>query len=81
MSYKNITVATTLRCDLLIENCLTVVIKASKTIKPIVEAQILTYMKLFEAPQGLIINFNCLNICNDGQKTFVNDLMKAIQPN
>ena len=76
--YKNVTVATTLRCDLLIENCLAVEIKASKNIEPIVEAQILTYMKLLEAPQGLIINFNCLNIFNDGQKTLVNDFYRYL---
>lgn len=77
--YKNITVATTLRCDLLIENCLAVEIKATKNIEPIVEAQILTYMKLLEAPQGLIINFNCINIFNDGQKTFVNDFYRYLE--
>ncbi len=44
--YKGIEVATNLRCDLLIENCLAVEIKASNTIEPIFEAQILTYMKI-----------------------------------
>lgn len=78
VSYKDITVATTLRCDLLIENCLVVEIKASKIIEPIAEAQILTYMKLLEAPQGLIINFNSTNIFNDGQKTFVNDFYRYL---
>lgn len=77
--YKDIVVATTLRCDLLIENCLAVEIKASKTIEPIAEAQILTYMKLLEVAQGLIINFNSVNIFNDGQKTFVNDLYRYIR--
>lgn len=59
---KEIEVASSLRCDFFIENCLTVEIKASKTIEPIFEAQILTYMKSLEVPQGLIINFNCVNI-------------------
>jgi GxxExxY protein len=76
--YKDIIVATTLRCDLLIEDCLVVEIKASKIIEPIAEAQILTYMKLLEAPQGLIINFNSTNIFNDGQKTFVNDFYRYL---
>jgi len=76
--YKNIAVATTLRCDLLIEDCLVVEIKASKIIEPIAEAQILTYMKLLEAPQGLIINFNSTNIFHDGQKTFVNDFYRYL---
>jgi len=77
--YKNINVATYLRCDLFIEGCLAVEIKASKTIEPIFEAQILTYMKLLEAPQGLIINFNSVNIFNEGQKTFVNDFYRTLE--
>ncbi|GGE58433.1 GxxExxY protein [Pedobacter psychrotolerans] len=76
--YKEIEIATYLRSDLFIEGCLAVEIKASKTIEPIFEAQILTYMKLLEAPQGLIINFNCVNIFNDGQKTFVNDFYRNL---
>lgn len=77
--YKDINVATYLRCDLFIEGCLTVEIKASKTIEPIFEAQILTYMKLLEAPQGIIINFNSVNIFNEGQKTFVNDFYRPLE--
>lgn len=77
--YKDINVATNLRCDLFIEGCLTVEIKASKTIEPIFEAQILTYMKLLEAPQGIIINFNSVNIFNEGQKTFVNDFYRPLE--
>ena len=77
--YKEIEVATNLRCDLFVENCLTVEIKASKTIEPIFEAQILTYMKLLEAPQGLIINFNCVNIFSDGQKTYINDFYRFLE--
>lgn len=76
--YKEIEIATYLRSDLLIEGCLVVEIKASKAIEPIFEAQVLTYMKLLEAPQGLIINFNCVNIFNDGQKTFVNDFYRGL---
>ncbi|MET0573869.1 MAG: GxxExxY protein [Pedobacter agri] len=48
-------------------------VNASKTIAPIFEAQTLTYMKLIEAPQGLILNFNCVNIFSEVQKKFIND--------
>lgn len=77
--YKEIEVATNLRCDLFVENCLAVEIKAFKTIEPIFEAQIITYMKLLEAPQGLIINFNCVNIFSDGQKTYINDFYRFLE--
>jgi len=36
-------------------------------------------MKLLEAPKGLIINLNCLNIFNKGQKTFVNDFYRYLE--
>ena len=78
VTYKGIVVATTLRCDLLVENCLAVEIKSAKMIEPIYEAQLLTYMKLLEAPQGLLINFNCINIFRDGQKTFVNEFYRYL---
>ncbi|MBC6110229.1 GxxExxY protein [Pedobacter fastidiosus] len=77
--YKDIVVATTLRCDLVVENNLAVEIKSTKAIEPIYEAQLLTYMKLLNVPQGLIINFNCINIFSSGQKTFVNDLYRYLE--
>lgn len=78
VTYKDIIVATTFRCDLFVANCLAVELKSSKSIEPIYEATLLTYMKLLEAPQGLIINFNCVNIFHDGQKTFVNDFYRYL---
>jgi hypothetical protein len=43
------------------------------------EAQLLTYMKLPDAPKGLLINFNSTNIFKYGQKTFVNELFRDLQ--
>lgn len=40
---------------------------------PIHKAQILTYMKILNAPVGLLINFNCTNIIHNGKKPFVNE--------
>ncbi|MGC9344693.1 MAG: GxxExxY protein [Bacteroidales bacterium] len=45
---------------------------------PIHEAQILTYMRLLNAPKGLLINFNTTNIFKEGQRTFVNELYQAL---
>lgn len=56
------------RCDLFVENCLVVELKAVNEINPIFEAQLLTYMKLLKAPKGILINFNCSNIFYEGQK-------------
>ncbi|WP_443945176.1 GxxExxY protein [Pedobacter sp. AW1-32] len=76
--YKEIEVNTNLKCDLFVDNLLVVELKAVTKMEPIFEAQILTYMKLLEAPQGLLINFNTVNIFNQGQKTFVNDFYRFL---
>jgi GxxExxY protein len=61
------------RCDLFIENCLVVELKAVQELNNVFEAQLLTYMKLLKCPKGLLINFNCSNKFKEGQKTFVNE--------
>jgi GxxExxY protein len=72
-------IETELRCDLLVENSLVVELKAVDKILPIHQAQILTYMKLLNAPQGLIINFNVTDIFKEGQKSFVNELYRKLK--
>ena len=66
------------RCDLFIENCIVVVLKAAVELNAIVEAQLLTYMNLLKAPKGIIINFCCNNIFKEGQKTFSNEYFKQL---
>ncbi|HQZ83370.1 MAG TPA: GxxExxY protein [Pyrinomonadaceae bacterium] len=76
--FKGINLETDLRCDLLIEGILVVELKSVAALTPIHEAQLLTYMKLLEAPKGLLVNFNCVNIFKEGQKTFVNEFFRAL---
>ncbi len=71
--YKNKELEIDFKCDLYIEKCLVVELKAVTEINSIHEAQLLTYMKLLKAPKGILINFNCYNIFKEGQKTFVNE--------
>ncbi|MGV0994553.1 GxxExxY protein [Empedobacter falsenii] len=61
------------RCDLYVENSIVVELKAVQDIVPAYEAQLLTYMKLLKCPKGILINFNCFNIFNEGQKTYINE--------
>ncbi|MFV0218138.1 GxxExxY protein [Empedobacter falsenii] len=61
------------RCDLYVENSIVVELKAVQDIVLAYEAQLLTYMKLQKCPKGILINFNCFNIFNEGQKTYVNE--------
>ncbi|REJ70830.1 MAG: GxxExxY protein [Planctomycetota bacterium] len=55
--YKNISFSEILRCDLLVENCLLVELNCVQQIVPVHKAQVLTYMKLLNAPLGLLLNF------------------------
>lgn len=76
--YKEKELISDFRCDLLVENLVIVELKAIAEIHPIIEAQILNYMKLTKSPKGILINFNCSNIFKDGQKTFVNEYYKNL---
>jgi GxxExxY protein len=76
--YKNREIDIDFRCDLFIENCVVVELKAVHEIKNVFEAQLLTYMKLLKSPKGILINFNCSNIFKNGQKTFVNEYFSKL---
>ncbi len=76
--YKGKQMTTQFRCDLYIENCLVIELKAQEKILPIHEAQILTYMKLLKAPKGVLYNFNVTNLFREGQKTYVNEYFRML---
>ncbi len=76
--YNNKELKIDFRCDLFVEDCLVVELKAVQEIIPLYHTQILTYMKLLEAPKGILINFTCSNIFKNGQKTFVNEFFKNL---
>lgn len=73
INYKGTRLETNLRVDLIIENCMILELKSIEKILPIHEAQILSYMKILQAPVGLLINFNSTNIIQNGKKPFVNE--------
>jgi GxxExxY protein len=78
IEYKGLALEADLRLDFFIENILPVEIKAVEYILPVHEAQIISYLKLLEKPQGLLINFNVINIFYEGQKTYVNELYRNL---
>ncbi|WP_281231147.1 GxxExxY protein [Flavobacterium gelatinilyticum] len=79
IEYKGLKLESDLRCDLFIENCLVLELKAVDQIIPIHVAKLMSYMKLLESPIGLMINFNVTNIYHEGQKTYVNDLYRWLE--
>ena len=72
--YKGLQLETQLRLDVLVEDLILVELKAVEYLIAIHDAKLLTYMKLMNKPKGILINFNCINIFKEGQKTFVNQL-------
>lgn len=66
--YKGTRVENAYRIDLLIEDWLVVEIKAIDQLLPVHQAQVLTYLKLSGARQGLLINFNSSRL-KDGIKS------------
>jgi len=58
ITYKDLVFEESLRCDVLIESCLLVEAKCVQQVLPIHKAQLLSYMKLFNVPVGLLINFH-----------------------
>ena len=74
MVYKGITVDTDLRYDVLVEDLVITELKSADAIAPIHLSITLTYMGLLEKAKGVIINFNCVNIFKEGQRTLVNHL-------
>jgi len=79
VSYKEKALNIDFRCDLLVENCLIVELKAVNDHNPLFEAQLLTYMKLLRIPKGLLINFNSSNIFYEGQRTLVNEYFHLLK--
>ena len=78
VNYKGKKLDIDFRCDLFVENCIVVELKAANETNAIFEAQLLTYMKLLKCPKGILINFNCFNIYKEGQKTFVNEYFSKL---
>jgi GxxExxY protein len=70
--YDKITMDVDLRLDLLVDDSIIVELKAVENMLPVHEAQLLTYMKLLQKPQGLLINFNTDNITKS-MKPFINE--------
>ncbi len=70
--YDEIIMDADLRLDLLVDDLVIIELKAIENLLPVHEAQLLTYMKLLQKPQGLLINFFTDNITKT-MKPFVNE--------
>jgi len=78
VEFKGIYLDCDFRLDLLVEDMIVVEHKAVESLLPIHDAQLLTYLKLFNKPKGILLNFNCTNIFKKGQKTMVTELYSQL---
>ena len=78
IQYKDLELDTELRLDVLVEDILCVELKAQEGLLPIHDAILLSYMQMLQKPKGILINFHCVNIFKEGQKTLVNDLFARL---
>ena len=78
LNFRGLNLDCELRFDLLVNDLIIVELKTVESFMPIHEAQLLTYLKLLKKPKGILINFNCINIFKEGQKTFVNEHFRAL---
>ncbi|MDD2605852.1 MAG: GxxExxY protein [Desulfobacteraceae bacterium] len=62
VEYKGYTFEEPLRLDMLVEDCLLLELKSVEKIHPMHKAQLLSYMKLIDAPVGLLLNFHELRM-------------------
>ncbi len=76
--YKGFDLDIDFRCDFWVEDILVVEIKSCDEVHPIHIAKLINYMNLLESPKGLMINFNVINLYQDGHKTYVNDLYRKL---
>jgi len=78
IKYKDVELDADLRFDVLVNELITVELKAVDFMFPIFEAKLMTYMKLLEKPKGLLINFNTRNIASEGIKSVVNHYFSTL---
>lgn len=78
LEYKGLELDTELRLDVLVEDILCVELKAQEGLLPIHDAVLLSYMQMLQKPKGILINFHCVNIFKDGQRTLVNTLFSLL---
>lgn len=69
--YKQIAIAAGYRIDLIVENEIVVEVKSVDRLLSVHDAQVLTYLRLINAPAGLLIDFNVPKLL-DGLKRIIN---------
>lgn len=78
LEYKGLVFDDVLKMDFLINKCLVVELKAVETVLPVHKAQVLSYMKLINAPLGLLINFHELYLKNGVHRLILQSSLRSL---
>ena len=78
LQYKGFELNTALRSDVFVEDILSAELKAQEGILTVHNAILLSYIQMLQKPKGILINFHCVNIFKEGQKTLVNNLFPLL---
>ena len=70
--YKGIRLDCGYKIDIIVNDFVIIELKAVEKLLPIHDAQLLTYLKLYKRPLGLLLNFN-VPVMKDGIKRLVNN--------
>ncbi|MFE3871579.1 GxxExxY protein [Flavobacterium sp. ZS1P70] len=70
---KDLNLTTDFRCDLFVENCIMLELKAVEEIIPYFKTKLISQMKIAKAPKGILVNFNVKNIMSEGKFVFLNE--------
>lgn len=73
LTYKSVKLDCGYRMDIVIEDLVIIEIKAVERLMPIHEAQLLSYLKLFDKKIGLLMNFH-VPVLKNGIKRIANNL-------
>ena len=68
IQYKGLQFEEPLKLDVYVDRCLIVELKAVERVLPIHKAQLMSYMKLLNAPIGLLINFHEMKLVDGIQR-------------
>lgn len=72
LKYKNFAFDTGYRLDLLVEKTIIIEVKSVEILAPVHYSQLITYLKLYNKPVGLLMNFNSKYL-KDGLHRLVNN--------
>jgi len=79
IKYKGLLIPCAFRADFVVENEILLELKSIERLQPIHQAQVLTYLRLLNLPQGIILNFNCPCL-KDGIKNVLLPTSSAVPP-